>query len=106
MKDFKKGELVVKRHCATKEPLQIGIVVADNEASFDIKWTWYSKVFFMEKEQDIFQELNNIHLLNVVRYEKGSYNPLLCRLGDSYKHGPKESSSSTRQETYQADCRQ
>tara|TARA_R110000824_G_scaffold36415_8_gene113316 strand:- start:325 stop:627 length:303 start_codon:yes stop_codon:yes gene_type:complete len=100
MKQFKKGDLIAKKHCATKDPLQIGIVLRDNEESFDIQWIWYNKIFFMEKEEDIFKELNNRHLLSMVRYRRAETNPLLCHMSDSYFNGTQINIASSDQETH------
>tara|TARA_Y100000593_G_C4309714_1_gene337745 strand:- start:1696 stop:1986 length:291 start_codon:yes stop_codon:yes gene_type:complete len=90
MSHFKRGDLIAKKHCATQDLLQIGIVIWDDVDCFDIQWTWYNKVFFMEKEGDIFKDLNNTHLLSTVRYLRLHPNPFLCHLGDNYMHGSKE----------------
>ena len=106
MRYFKQGDLIAKKHCATKDLLQIGVVLRSTKESFDIQWTWYNKTFFMEKEGDIFKELNNQHLLTTVTYTQEGANPLLCRLGDSYCNGTQTNSDGPNQRTYQTDIGQ
>ena len=55
---FKTGDLIAKTLPSRKKPLQIGLVVNDDKITFTVKWVSFDKQFFMEKEGDIFQELN------------------------------------------------
>ena len=87
---FRTGDLIAKINPSTKENLLVGLVIDDNQETFLIKWIWFDKVFFMEKEGDIFKDLNNTHLLSTVRYLRLHPNPFLCHLGDNYMHGSKE----------------
>ena len=66
MWSFRTGDLIAKINPSTKENLLVGLVIDDNQETFLIKWIWFDKVFFMEKEGDIFKELNNSYLLNTV----------------------------------------
>jgi|TARA_R110000824_G_scaffold32156_2_gene103990 hypothetical protein len=77
---FKTGDLIAKSHPKKNENLQIGIVLEDDSATFLVKWLWYNKDFFMEKEGEIFKELNNTLLLDTVllgRIYNGEYLKLL-----------------------------
>tara|TARA_Y100000310_G_scaffold323701_1_gene384478 strand:+ start:54 stop:344 length:291 start_codon:yes stop_codon:yes gene_type:complete len=81
---FKTGDLIAKTHPVTNKPLQMGLVIKDDTTTFLVKWTWYDKVFFMEKEEDIFKDLNNLHLLSMVQIHRQNKAPLLSLVSDSY----------------------
>tara|TARA_Y100000593_G_C4288166_1_gene326760 strand:- start:1066 stop:1380 length:315 start_codon:yes stop_codon:yes gene_type:complete len=87
---FKTGDLVAKIHPAIKEPLQVGLVIGDNETSFLIKWTSFNKSFFMEKEEDIFGELNKSFLLDTVQVYRTNREANLLLLNSTYSDGNKE----------------
>tara|TARA_R110000824_G_scaffold352993_1_gene540145 strand:+ start:3974 stop:4264 length:291 start_codon:yes stop_codon:yes gene_type:complete len=87
---FKTGDLIAKAHPATYRPLQMGLVIKDDAMTFLVKWVWYDKLFFMEKEEDIFKDLNNLHLLSTVQIHRQNMAPLLSLLNDSYLNGYQE----------------
>tara|TARA_Y100001938_G_C8055152_1_gene414017 strand:- start:113 stop:415 length:303 start_codon:yes stop_codon:yes gene_type:complete len=77
---FKTGDLISKSHPKKDEDLQIGIVIEDDNTTFLVKWLWYNKDFFMEKDGDIFREMNNMLLLDTAVYGRvynGEYLKLL-----------------------------
>tara|TARA_R110002110_G_scaffold204428_3_gene415763 strand:+ start:699 stop:1040 length:342 start_codon:yes stop_codon:yes gene_type:complete len=84
---FKKGDLIAKVNPALGEPIQIGIIIEDNKNSFSIKWTSFNKTFFMEKQGEIFQELNNIHLLNIDKFHRSDRGTGLVLLNSNYIDG-------------------
>ena len=87
MRTFKTGDLIAKTLPSRKKPLQIGIVVDDNKDTFTVKWVSFDKQFFMEKEGDIFQELNNSYLLDVVQFHRSNKEPFLVLLNSNYCDG-------------------
>ena len=87
MRTFKTGDLIAKTLPSRKKPLQIGLVVDDDKVTFTVKWTSFDKQFFMEKEGDIFQELNNLYLLDVVQFHRNSKKPFLVLLNSNYCDG-------------------
>jgi hypothetical protein len=87
MRTFKTGDLVAKTLPSRKKPLQIGLVINDNEITFTVKWMSFDKQFFMEKEGDIFQELNNSYLLDVVQFHHNNKEPFLVLLNSNYCDG-------------------
>jgi hypothetical protein len=84
MTSFKVADLVVKKHPQTGKHLQVGIIIKNQKGVLSIKWLWYNKNFFMEKEGDIFKELNNHHLLSTVHLKHEDANTILCRLSHNY----------------------
>ena len=84
---FKKGDLIAKVNSALKEPIQIGIIIEDDNDSFSIKWTSFNKTFFMEKQGEIFQELNNMHLLNIDKFHRMDTGAGLVLLNSNYIDG-------------------
>ncbi len=87
MYDFKTGDLVGKKHPTNNQIIQIGIVIKDSVSSFIVQWTSYNKDFFMEKEGDIFKELNNSHLLGPTTVRRGSRHLNLSPLDSNYRDG-------------------
>ena len=84
---FKTGDLVAKIHHSVDKPVQIGLVISDNSDNFLVKWTSYNKFFFMEKEEDIFEELNKTFLLSTVSFERGINTQNLSLLSSIYSNG-------------------
>lgn len=87
MYTFRTGDLVAKIHPCTKKPLQVGLVISDSTIAFTIKWISYDKIFFMEKEEDIFEELNKSFLLSTVQVYRGNGEINLSLLNSSYTDG-------------------
>jgi len=84
---FKTGDLIAHRHPTEDKPLKIGLIICDDEESFTIKWTSFDKVFFMEKEGDIFAELNKTFLLSTVRFYREKEESSLFLLNSMYLCG-------------------
>jgi len=71
MHKFKKGDLIGIRHPASpKCPIKTGVVVIEDEYNIVVQWLSYDKTFFMEKQGDIFEELNKYHLLSRQSYHR------------------------------------
>ena len=81
---FQTGDLIAKQHPNVKNPLQIGIVIAVSPCTFTVKWTSFNKEFFMEKEEDIFAELNNSFLLDTVTVSRNDKGYNLSLLNSNY----------------------
>tara|TARA_R110000772_G_scaffold92928_3_gene190027 strand:- start:2618 stop:2830 length:213 start_codon:yes stop_codon:yes gene_type:complete len=45
--------------------LKTGIVVSETSTNITVQWLSYNKSYFLEKEDDIFRELNNMYLLSL-----------------------------------------
>lgn len=84
MWSFKTGDLIAKLHPSTNENLQVGLIIEDCQETFLIKWIWFNKVFFMEKEGDIFKELNNSYLLSTVQVHRYNMEANLSLLNSNY----------------------
>ncbi len=84
---FKKCDLIAKSTPKLKNPLKIGIVIYDNEERFSVKWTSFNKKFFMEKEGDIFQELNNTYLLGIDSFQRNDQRNFFTLLNSNYCDG-------------------
>ena len=84
MSCFKIGDLVAKKHPKNGSMLQVGIIIEDNPYDFLIKWTWYNKFFFMEKEEEIFEELNKTFLLGIKRVRREAIDKDLLVLNPTY----------------------
>tara|TARA_R100000963_G_C4531624_1_gene32728 strand:- start:171 stop:461 length:291 start_codon:yes stop_codon:yes gene_type:complete len=87
MCDFKVGDLVEYAHPNMENALKVGLVVKDTKSNFMVKWLWYDKLFFMEKEGDIFKELNKTFVLNTETYLQKGHTPLLRLLNSIYSDG-------------------
>ena len=83
---FQTGDLVAKIHPVIPEPLQVGLVISHDETTFLIKWTSFNKSFFMEKEEDIFRELNNSYLLDTVQVHRMNMEANLSLLNSNYNN--------------------
>lgn len=84
---FKTGDLIAKSLPGIDKPLQIGIVTSENMETFSVQWTSYNKDFYMEKEHDIFIELNNSYLLGAEIISRGCRNSIFSLLNSSYLDG-------------------
>jgi len=87
MYNFQIGDLVAKVHPASSLILKTGLVVGSNNKAFTIKWVSFNSDFFMEKEGDIFKELNNHYLLGTVSIFRNSIEPFLVLLNSNYYDG-------------------
>ena len=87
---FKKGDLIAKLNPKLKNPLKVGIVIYENRDQFSVKWTSFNKKFFMEKEGDIFQELNNIYLLGIDTFQRNDQKNFFGLLSSNYSDGKDE----------------
>jgi hypothetical protein len=62
MYKFKVGDLISKN--IGELILKIGVVTYGTHNNIIVQWTSYNKEYFLEKEDDIFVELNNMYLLS------------------------------------------
>jgi hypothetical protein len=62
MYKFKVGDLISKN--IGELILKIGVVTSGTHDNIIVQWTSYNKEYFLEKEDDIFVELNNMYLLS------------------------------------------
>jgi hypothetical protein len=90
MWNYRTGDLIAHRHPTEDKPLKIGLIICDDEESFTIKWTSFDKVFFMEKEGDIFAELNKTFLLSTVRFYREKEESSLFLLNSMYLCGQRQ----------------
>ena len=88
--NFKTGDLIAHRHPPKINLIKIGLIICDDEESFTIKWTSFDKVFFMEKEGDIFAELNKTFLLSTVRFCREKEESSLFLLNSMYPCGQRQ----------------
>ena len=72
----------------------MGLVISHDVKTFTIKWISYDKVFFMEKEEDIFGELNKSLLLDTVQGYRGNGEINLSLLNSSYSDGEENQKTS------------
>ena len=63
MHTFKVGDLISMN--AAGLLLKTGIVVSETSTNITVQWLSYNKSYFLEKEDDIFRELNNMYLLSL-----------------------------------------
>jgi len=72
--NFKIGDLVGLQHPSEHKNIKTGIVVYQGSGGFNVKWMSYDKIFFMEKEDVIFEELNKLYLLSTQHFKyKSAY---------------------------------
>jgi hypothetical protein len=62
MYKFKVGDLISKN--IGELILKTGVIVYSTHSNIVVQWTSYNKEYFLEKEDDIFIELNNMYLLS------------------------------------------
>ena len=67
---FKTGDLIAQKLPTMDKLLRIGIVISDCSESIAVKWTSYNEDFFMEKEGDIFVELNKTFILDTTQVHR------------------------------------
>ena len=84
---FHVGDLVAKIHPSLAVVLKTGLVINSCEDTLMIKWTSFNHNFFMEKEGDIFKELNNRLLLSTVEVSRNDIHPFLILLNSNYSNG-------------------
>ena len=71
MYKFKKGDLIGIRHpIESFSAIKTGVVVNEDEYNIIVQWLSYDKTFFMEKQGDIFEELNKSYLLSRQSYHR------------------------------------
>ena len=83
MYNFKIGDLIAKKDHNQNLILKVGVVLCSEQDSFIVKWTSYNKEFFMEKEGDMFGELNNMYLLSLQSFKRHAEGAFLCLLNSS-----------------------
>jgi|TARA_R110000824_G_scaffold314654_4_gene501539 hypothetical protein len=83
MYKFKVGDLIAKKYPNNGLILKTGIVLREDESSFIVKWTSYNKEFFMEKENNMFSELNNLYLLSIQSINRHNEEAFLYLLNPS-----------------------
>ena len=80
---FKTGDLIAQKLPTMDELLRIGIVISDCSESIMVKWTSYNEDFFMEKEDDIFKELNKTFILDTTQIHRQNTRANLLLLNPS-----------------------
>jgi hypothetical protein len=83
MHTLKTGDLIALLHPNGKSYLKTGLVITDDFEQITIKWITYNKYFFMEKEGDIFKELNNSLLLGTTSVSRDNNKVNLSLLSSS-----------------------
>jgi len=68
--DAKLGHLVRLKFSNNFKTIKLGIITDLKKDSFMVKWVWYNKLFFMENEHHVFNELNHKYLLTETCYNK------------------------------------
>ena len=86
MWNFRLDDLVAQTHHAIMDPLKNGIVIESNKGTFTIKWVSYNKIFFMEKEESIYSELNKVHLLTSIQAHRMNTEAGLSLLNSNYSN--------------------
>lgn len=81
MYNFKVGDLVANNIGGMI--LKVGVIIEQSVDSFSVRSTSYDKDFFMEKEGDIFIELNNLYLLSVQSFDRERADACLSLLNAS-----------------------
>ena len=54
----------------SKKNIKLGIIIDSKKDNFIVKWIWYDKIFFMDNDNSLFEELNNQYLLNETVYKR------------------------------------
>ena len=83
MYTFKVGDLVARRNPENGLIFKTGIVLYAFEETFVVKWTSYNKDFFLEKEGNLFENLNNLYLLSLQSIKRREEDDFLCLLNSN-----------------------
>ena len=84
MHSFRTGDLVaIHKNEYDNTIIKIGIIIKEEADTFFVKWTSYNKNFFMEKQEDIFRELNNMYLLSLQSFDRNDASAFLSLLSAS-----------------------
>ena len=82
--DVQLGHLVRLKFSDCYESIKLGIITDLKKDSFMVKWIWYNKLFFMENEHCLFNELNREYLLTETCYHKQQCLECLEIVSDGY----------------------
>tara|TARA_R110002020_G_scaffold18727_2_gene65101 strand:+ start:906 stop:1166 length:261 start_codon:yes stop_codon:yes gene_type:complete len=66
----KLGDLVSLYFSDNHQNIKLGMVTALKKDNFIVKWIWYDKIFFMDSEHDMFNDLNQQYLLTETLYNR------------------------------------
>jgi hypothetical protein len=72
MIDYKVGDLVSFKWPGFNKPLRVGIVLKNSQETFNVKWFWYNKTFYLEEQFDDAAKLNKKYIIGIVEYTKKS----------------------------------
>ena len=92
---FKTGDLIAQKHPNIDKPLRIGIVIEHCDDTMMIKCTSFNSDFFMEKEGDIFKELNKTFILDTTQIHRTNMGANLLLLNSIYNNGPRRQKEKT-----------
>ena len=74
MYEIKLGDFVAQSHPAEAFLLKKGIVIESLKGSFVVQWLTYNKEFYMDYEDEVFEELNKRYLLTKMSYHRENRN--------------------------------
>lgn len=74
MYEIKLGDFVAQSHPVEAFLLKKGIVIESLKGSFVVQWLTYNKEFFMDYEDQAFEELNKRYLLTKMSYHRENRN--------------------------------
>ena len=74
MHEIKLGDFVAQSHPVENFLLKKGIVIQSLKDSFVVQWLTYNKEFYMDSEDEVFEELNRRYLLTIMSYHRENRN--------------------------------
>ena len=74
MHEIKLGDFVAQSHPTEASLLKKGIVIESLKGSFVVQWLTYNKEFYMDSEDEVFEELNRRYLLTKMSYHRENRN--------------------------------
>ena len=78
------GDLIGHLHPTASKSLKVGIVIDTQKNDFIVKWIWYDKLFFMDDEHEVFNDLNKQYLLTETQYDRNDLNTCLKLVSCGY----------------------
>jgi len=80
----KLGDIVSLYFSESHQNIKLGMVTALKKDNFIVKWIWYDKLFFMDSEHDVFNDLNQRYLLTETLYNRDDLDTCLKLVSCGY----------------------
>jgi len=81
---IKLGDIVSLYFSENYQNIKLGIITDLKKDNFIVKWIWYDKLFFMDDEHEVFNDLNKQYLLTETQYDRNDLNTCLKLVSCGY----------------------